>query len=294
MAPRPVAVRRPEISGKVSSNSTTSTPTRRKAARRGEIAIGTFDNFNIVVAGVKGTLAAGVELIYDTLLTSSLDEVSTGYGLLAEAVSYPDDFSSASYRLRAEAKWHDGKPVTPEDVIFSFDGVQEKQPAARRLLPPCRQGRKNRRSRGHLHLRRPGQPRTAADRRRAHGPAQALVGGHRQERQEARHRRQPRSSRRSAAAPIASRISRPAAPSSTSASRIIGARTSTSISAATISTSCASNISATRTVALEAFKADTVDWRTENSAKNWATAYDFPAVTDKRVLLEEFPINTPA
>ena len=45
------------------------------------------------------------------------------------------------------------------------------------------------------------------------------------------------------------------------------------------------------TVALEAFKADTVDWRTENSAKNWATAYDFPAVTDKRVVLEEFPIN---
>ena len=46
------------------------------------------------------------------------------------------------------------------------------------------------------------------------------------------------------------------------------------------------------TVALEAFKADTVDWRTENSAKNWATAYDFPAVTDKRVIKEEFPINS--
>ena len=44
------------------------------------------------------------------------------------------------------------------------------------------------------------------------------------------------------------------------------------------------------TVAIEAFKANTVDWRTENSAKNWATAYDFPAVTDKRVILEEFPI----
>jgi microcin C transport system substrate-binding protein len=46
------------------------------------------------------------------------------------------------------------------------------------------------------------------------------------------------------------------------------------------------------TVALEAFKADTVDWRTENSAKNWATAYDFPAVADKRVLKEEFAINS--
>src|SRR5678816_1758622 len=43
------------------------------------------------------------------------------------------------------------------------------------------------------------------------------------------------------------------------------------------------------TVALEAFKGDVLDWRTENSAKNWATAYDFPAVKDKRVVLEEFP-----
>jgi microcin C transport system substrate-binding protein len=43
------------------------------------------------------------------------------------------------------------------------------------------------------------------------------------------------------------------------------------------------------TVALEAFRADHADWRVENSAKNWATAYDFPAVNEKRVLLEEFP-----
>ena len=46
------------------------------------------------------------------------------------------------------------------------------------------------------------------------------------------------------------------------------------------------------TVALEAFKGDTVDWRIENSAKNWATAYDFPAVKDKRVVLEEFPVTS--
>jgi microcin C transport system substrate-binding protein len=45
------------------------------------------------------------------------------------------------------------------------------------------------------------------------------------------------------------------------------------------------------TVALEAFKADAIDWRIENSAKNWATAYDFPAVADRLVLLEEFPIK---
>ena len=58
-------------------------------------AIGTFDNFNIVVAGVKGSLAIGVELIYNSLMAPALDEVSTEYGLLAEAVSHPDDFSSS-------------------------------------------------------------------------------------------------------------------------------------------------------------------------------------------------------
>ena len=50
-----------------------------------QIQIGTFDNFNLVVAGVKGSLAAGVQLIYKSLTTASLDEVSTEYGALAEA-----------------------------------------------------------------------------------------------------------------------------------------------------------------------------------------------------------------
>jgi microcin C transport system substrate-binding protein len=77
-----------------------------------EAAYGTFENFNRVVAGVKGSLAAGIDLIHETLLVSSLDEVATGYGLLAEAVSFPVDFSSVTYRLREQAKWHDGTPVT--------------------------------------------------------------------------------------------------------------------------------------------------------------------------------------
>ncbi|MGB8489367.1 MAG: ABC transporter substrate-binding protein, partial [Xanthobacteraceae bacterium] len=77
-----------------------------------QIALGTFDNFNMVVAGVKGSLAAGIDLIYDTLTASALDEVSTAYGLLTDGVSYPDDFSSATYRLRPNARWHDGAPVT--------------------------------------------------------------------------------------------------------------------------------------------------------------------------------------
>src|SRR3954449_9179728 len=93
-----------------------------------QIAFGTFDNFNMVVAGVKGSLAAGIDLVFDTLMVSALDEVSTEYGLLAESVSHPADFTSVPYRLRANAKWHDGKPVTPEDVIFSLEAFKKYHP----------------------------------------------------------------------------------------------------------------------------------------------------------------------
>ena len=91
-------------------------------------AFGTFDNFNMVVSGVKGSIAAGTELFTETLTTPSLDEVSTEYGLLAEAVSYPEDHSNVTYRLRANARWHDGKPITADDVLFSFDALKKNSP----------------------------------------------------------------------------------------------------------------------------------------------------------------------
>jgi microcin C transport system substrate-binding protein len=83
---------------------------------------GTFDSFNPLVD--RGAAADGTERIYETLLTPSMDEVMTSYGLLAEAVSYPEDYSTAAFRLRPEAKWADGTPVTPDDVVFSFDSAK--------------------------------------------------------------------------------------------------------------------------------------------------------------------------
>ena len=79
-------------------------PKAPKAGQVRQVAIGTFDNFNMVVSGVKGALAAGILYTSDTLMTQSLDEVSAEYGLLAESVSHPDDFTTVTYRLRAEAK----------------------------------------------------------------------------------------------------------------------------------------------------------------------------------------------
>src|SRR6185436_3060415 len=92
------------------------------------ISLGTFDNFNIAVAGIKGSIAAAATQIYETLMAKSQDEIVTEYGLLAEAAAHPDDFSWVIYRLRKEARWHDGKPITPEDVIFSLETLKKLSP----------------------------------------------------------------------------------------------------------------------------------------------------------------------
>jgi microcin C transport system substrate-binding protein len=87
---------------------------------------GTFDTLNPF--SDKGVKAAGLGLLYDSLFTPSPDEPSTQYALIAECVSYPDDFSSATFKLRPEAKFNDGTPVTPEDVIFSFEQFKKVNP----------------------------------------------------------------------------------------------------------------------------------------------------------------------
>jgi microcin C transport system substrate-binding protein len=87
---------------------------------------GTFDTFNPVLQ--KGETVSGIALVFDTLLKPSSDETASSYGLLAEGVSYPDDISSATFRLRAEARWADGVAVTPEDVIFSFQKSKDLNP----------------------------------------------------------------------------------------------------------------------------------------------------------------------
>lgn len=87
---------------------------------------GSFDTLNPILA--KGELATATGLVFETLMTPSMDEISAEYGLLAEAISYPDDYSSATFRLRPEARWHDGKPVTVEDVIWSFEKAVELDP----------------------------------------------------------------------------------------------------------------------------------------------------------------------
>ena len=138
-------------------------------------AFGTFDNFNQAVSGVKGSLAMGTDLFTEALASPALDEVSTEYGLLAEAVSYPDDRSSVTYRLRANARWHDGKPVTPEDVIFSFDTFKENSPQLGAYYRHVTKAEKSGEREVTFVFDAAGQPRIATDRRPVADPAKALV-----------------------------------------------------------------------------------------------------------------------
>ena len=89
---------------------------------------GGFDNLNMIVNGLKGDLEGGITQIYDTLMEDSGDEPFSSYGQLAEAVRIAPDGMSVAYRLRSGARWHDGKPLTVEDVIWSFDTLKANSP----------------------------------------------------------------------------------------------------------------------------------------------------------------------
>ena len=255
-----------------------------------QVAFGTFDNFNIVVSGVKGSVAGGIDLVYDTLMAPALDEVSAEYGLLAEAVSFPEDFSSVIYRLRAEAKWHDGKPVTPADVIFSLEAFKKNHPQL---------------SAYYRHVVKAEQTGAREVTFTFDGPGNRelpqIVGQlnvlpkHWWEGTDASGRKRD-ISQTTLEKPLgcgAYRIKDFTAGRTIAYERVPdywGAKVNVNIGR--------DNFAELRyeyfrdsTVALEAFKADQIDWRNENSAKNWATSYDFPAVRDKRVVLEEFPIR---
>jgi microcin C transport system substrate-binding protein len=81
--------------------------------------IGSFDSLNPVL--YKGEAAGGLGLVYETLMADSLDEPSTSYGLIAEWAAYPADYSAVTFKLRDEARWHDGTPITVDDVIYSLE-----------------------------------------------------------------------------------------------------------------------------------------------------------------------------
>jgi len=102
-----------------------------KAPKGGELVavsnlrVSTFDKYNPF--NIKGTSPAYLsDLMFESLLTGSMDELGTAYGLLAEDVEVPADGLSAIFKIRPNARFHDGKPVQAADVKYTFDTLTNK------------------------------------------------------------------------------------------------------------------------------------------------------------------------
>ena len=255
------------------------------------LAFGNFDNFNQVVAGVKGNLAMGVDFLAESLMARSFDEVSSEYGLLAEAASYPEDRSSVTYRLRAKARWNDGQPVTPEDVIWSFDVWKKNSPQLAAYYRHVVKAEKSGERDVLFTFDKPG------NRELPHIVGELpVLAKHWWEGTDSRGVKRD-ITQTTLEPPLGSG---PYRLKDFSPGRTIVYEKVADYWGKDLPVNIGiNNFQQIRyeyfrdsTVTLEAFKADQIDWRTENSAKDWATAYDFPAMREKKVLLEEFPIRS--
>ena len=245
---------------------------------------GTFDTLNSFT--IKGSSAAGLGLIYDTLMESSRDEAFAEYGLLVENALVANDLSSVSFMLRKQARWHDGKPVTADDVAFSLNILKSKGAPFYRfyyanvekaeVLSPHKvkfifKGRKNR----ELPL--------------IIGQLPILPKHHWQGRDFERTTLEP--------------------PLGSGPYKIGKVDPGRSITFERVADYWGRNLGVNKgrynfdairfeyyrdpTVALEAFKANAFDFRQENTAKVWATQYNFPAITKGKVIRETLANNNP-
>ncbi len=250
---------------------------------------GSFDTFNPILP--RGEIADGIGLMYESLMAPSFDElnISAEYGLLAEATNHPDDDSSVSFRLNPNARWHDGMPVTVEDVIWSFEKTIELNPQQKfyyaNVISATKTGErevtfafnvKNNRELPHIMAQLTILPKHWWTGKDANGKQRDIGRG-------------------TLEPPLGSgpyRIGKFKAGRSVTFERVddhwakdlnvnVGQNNFDRIRYEYYRDS---------TVLLQGFKADQYDYRRENSAKNWATGYkNFPALENGHVKLIEFP-----
>jgi len=259
------------------------------APKGGELRLsanGTFDSFNPLLA--KGEAAPGITHVFESLMKSSEDEISASYGLLAEGVSYPDDMSYATFRLRAEAKWADGQPVTPDDVIFSFDKVKEHNPLFFNYYKHVTSAEKT----GERDVTFRFDEKNNRELPQILGQFQ-IVPKHWWEAKDANG--QPRDISRTTLEPVMG--SGPYKIASFSPGSKIRYELRDDYWGKDINVNVGQNnfgvidytMFGDQDVEFEAFRAGGVDYRFDTIARRWATGYDFPAVKDGRVKREEIP-----
>ncbi len=248
--------------------------------------LGSFDSLNPLI--VRGSAAAGVrDLVVESLLTRSLDEPFTLYGLIAERIDVPDDRSAITFHLNPKARFSDGRPVTADDVIFSHA-----------LL--LKHGRPNLRT----YYAKVKQVERLSDR------SVLFSFGSGEDREIPlilglmpvlpRHLLSPETFERTSLQPMVG--SGPYVVANVDAGRSITYRANPEYWGRDLPvTRGRYNFAELRfeyfrdaSALLEAFKIGQIDLRVEEDPAMWATAYGFPAVAEGRVVRTELPIALPA
>ena len=244
----------------------------------------TFDSFNPWI--IKGNPAAGIGLLYDTLMMSAADEPFSEYGLLAKTVQTPADRSWVSFELRPEARWHDGKPITADDVVWSFETLLAKgAPNYRFYYQSVEKVEKT----GERSVKFSFKPGTNRELPLIVGQLPVLP----------KHWWATRNFEATTLEPPLG--SGPYKVGKFEAGRFIEMERVADYWGADIPVNKGRwNFDVQRfeyyrdaTVALEAFKGGNYDFRVEPSAKEWATAYEIPEVKDGRIVKEALPNQRP-
>jgi microcin C transport system substrate-binding protein len=261
--------------------------TNPDAPKGGEVmlsAIGTFDSFNPFI--VRGTAAGDIGRVWDTLMRQNLDESDAEYGHIARAMEIAADGRSVAFDLRPEARFADGTPITADDVAWTFNTlITQGRPNYRQYYADVDSVSVEGPQRVVFHLK------TDRNRELPEILGQLAVLP--------RHWWQGRDFSRPLADPPLG--SGPYRVDHFELGRTLVLARQRDYWAANLPTARGLDNFDTRrteyfrdlTVAREAFKAGQIDFRQENVAKDWATAYDFPAVRDGLVKKEAIRHHLP-
>ncbi len=245
---------------------------------------GTFDSFNIF--SFKGTTASLIGQTFDTLFTSALDEPSTMYGQIASHASHPDDYSAVKFKLNPMARFHDGQPITPEDVIWSMEALRAASPRQAFYYKNVVRAEKT----GDMEVTF--EFASTGNRELPHIVAQlTILPKHWWEENDTKGEK--RDIKKTTLEDILG----------SGAYKLKDFKAGDWLQVERVKDYWAKDLPVNvgknnfdtikqiyfrdGSVALEAFKGDQYDWRVENNSKSWATQYSFPAVEKGRVVLEK-------
>lgn len=251
---------------------------------------GSFDSLNPYT--FKGSAAGLIGLTNDTLMTGAMDEASTEYGLVADAVKHPDDFAFVTYRLRPEARFHDGEPMKPDDVIWSMQALKSAHPQYAFYYKDVVKAEQTGEREVTFTFTAPGNrelPQIVGQLPVL--PKHWWTG--KDAKGEQRSIEQTSMEPPLGSGPYTVAEVKPGA--SITVRRVAdywGRRLPVNVGANNFDEITAVYF-ADETVMLEAFKGDQYDYRLESSAKNWATGYDIPAVQKGWIRREEIALKLP-